>query len=45
MGYGSNDAALEAFSMIYPDLLIYSDALDHASMISRILRNKNAHRV
>ena len=45
MGYGSNDAALEAFSMIYPDLLIYSDALDYASMISRIRRNKNAHRV
>lgn len=44
-GYGSNDAALEAFSMIYPDLLIYSDALDHASMISGIRRNKNGRRV
>lgn len=44
-GYGSNDATLEALSIIYPGLLIYSDALNHASMISGIRRNKNGRRI
>ena len=44
-GYSSNDATLEALSSIYPDAIIYSDELNHASMIAGIRRHKGLRRV
>ncbi|MDP0399998.1 5-aminolevulinate synthase [Tsukamurella strandjordii] len=44
-GYGSNDAALEALSLVYPDLEIFSDELNHASIIAGVRRNRNGRHV
>lgn len=44
-GYVSNDATLSTLAKIMPNVIIYSDALNHASMIEGIKRAQCAKRV
>ena len=44
-GYVSNEATLSTLSRILPDLIIYSDELNHASMIEGIRRAKCDRRI
>ncbi|MEC0248544.1 5-aminolevulinate synthase [Paenibacillus chitinolyticus] len=39
-GYGSNDATLQCLARIFPDSIIFSDALNHASIINGIVSSK-----
>jgi 5-aminolevulinate synthase len=43
--YIANDATLSTLPKLFPGLIIYSDALNHASMIEGIKRNGGAKRV
>ena len=43
--YIANDATLSTLPRIFPELIIYSDALNHASMIEGVRRNGGAKRV
>jgi 5-aminolevulinate synthase len=43
--YVANDATLSTLPRIFPGLIIYSDALNHASMIEGVRRNGGAKRV
>ena len=43
--YVANDATLSTLPRIFPGLIIYSDTLNHASMIEGIRRNGGARRV
>jgi len=43
--YIANDATLSTLPKIFPGLIIYSDALNHASMIEGVRRNGGAKRI
>ena len=43
--YIANDATLSTLPKFFPDLIIYSDALNHASMIEGIRRNGGSKRI
>lgn len=43
--YTANDATLSTLPKLFPGLIIYSDALNHASMIEGVRRNGGAKRV
>ncbi|MEO0917042.1 MAG: 5-aminolevulinate synthase, partial [Pseudomonadota bacterium] len=43
--YIANDATLSTLAKLFPGLIIYSDALNHASMIEGIRRNGGSKRV
>ncbi len=43
--YVANDATLSTLPKIFPGLIIYSDALNHASMIEGVRRNGGAKRI
>ncbi|MEO0750674.1 MAG: 5-aminolevulinate synthase [Pseudomonadota bacterium] len=43
--YIANDATLSTLSKLFPGLIIYSDALNHASMIEGIRRNGGEKRI
>ncbi len=43
--YVANDATLSTLPVLFPGLIIYSDALNHASMIEGIRRNGGAKRI
>ena len=43
--YVANDSALSTLSKLLPDLIIYSDELNHASMIEGIRRNGGERRI
>ena len=43
--YIANDATLSTLPMLFPGLIIYSDELNHASMIEGVRRNGGAKRV
>jgi 5-aminolevulinate synthase len=43
--YIANDATLSILPKLFPDLIIYSDALNHASMIEGIRRNGGSKRI
>ena len=43
--YIANDATLSTVPKLFPDLIIYSDALNHASMIEGIRRNGGSKRI
>ena len=43
--YIANDATLSTLRTIFPGLIIYSDALNHASMIEGVRRNGGAKRI
>jgi 5-aminolevulinate synthase len=43
--YIANDATLSTLPKLFPGLIIYSDALNHASMIEGVRRNGGAKRV
>ena len=43
--YIANDATLSTLPKLFPGLIIYSDALNHASMIEGIKRNGGAKRI
>jgi len=43
--YIANDATLSTLPKLFPDLIIYSDALNHASMIEGVRRNGGAKRI
>ena len=43
--YVANDSALSTLTKLLPDLIIYSDELNHASMIEGILRNGGERRI
>jgi 5-aminolevulinate synthase len=43
--YIANDATLSTLPKLFPGLIIYSDELNHASMIEGIRRNGGAKRV
>lgn len=43
--YIANDATLSTLPKLFPDLIMYSDALNHASMIEGIRRNGGSKRI
>ena len=43
--YMANDATLSTLPVLFPGLILYSDALNHASMIEGIRRNGGAKRI
>jgi 5-aminolevulinate synthase len=43
--YNANDATLSTLPKLFPGLIIYSDALNHASMIEGMRRNGGAKRI
>ena len=43
--YIANDATLSTLPKLFPGLIIYSDALNHASMIEGVRRNGGAKRI
>lgn len=43
--YTANDATLSTLPRLFPGLIIYSDALNHASMIEGVRRNGGAKRI
>lgn len=44
-GYGSNDASIEALITIFPNLQIFSDELNHASIIAGVRRSKGVRHI